>query len=413
VKNYDPRVLIRTFDTLEEERQKFNQVSSDTLRDAEHTQKCSQERVNQALRSSAIALNQAKDDLDDVELANGEVQNLLSQSGSAVETAHETLEIVNNARQQAEYTLATWESQLQKALAWQARAEAQLRRAIQQYEQAQRNLASAQRNLESAADRLRSCINDPERKKNCNSEQEAYNKAQAKVVVAIEILEEAQREVHAAQQELERAQARVRCCQQAVSYALTAVGHANTATQQANQALNEAERSLESAESAHRAITQANSKAIQEHELAEAATSEIHQAESKVTQSQVSCNTARSQADSAYNLAVRGNQELNYRKAQLIRLNRASGSFSGAVQKGIAAVQIATGLLGGSIATGSMSAPVPDVRGFGLQSGEDLVNEAGVRSSLVTEEDCKRRQQEIDTDSIAENQPKFSGPPDS
>lgn len=302
---------------------------------------------------------------------------------------------------------------MQKALVWQGQAEARLRRAIQQYEQAQRNLASAQRNLESAEARLRSCINDPERKKNCNSEQKAYNQAKAQVLIAMEALQEAQREVHAAQQELERATARVRCCQQAVSYAATAVGHANTATQQANQALNEAERSLESAESAHRAITRASAKAMEEHELAQAATGEIHQAESKVTQSQVSCHTARSKADSAYNLAVRGNQELNYRKYQLIRLNRASGSFLGAVKTGIELAQIATGLLGGSIATGSMSAPVPDVRGFGLQSGEDIINEAGVRSSPANEENIKRRQQEIDTDSIAENQPEISGPPDS
>ena len=63
---FDPRVLVRAFNILQEELQRFNQVSSDTLKESEHTQKCAQERFNQASRSSAITLNQAKSDIEDV-----------------------------------------------------------------------------------------------------------------------------------------------------------------------------------------------------------------------------------------------------------------------------------------------------------------------------------------------------------
>lgn len=326
--NYDPRVLIRAFNTLQEEFQRFNQVSSDTLNQAEHTQKCAQERVNQARRASAIGLNQAKSDLEDVQVVDKEVCDLLSNSSTAIETAHQTVEMVDRSRQQAETTLATWQNELQKALAWQARAEARLERAIREYEQAQRNLASAQQDLASAEASLRSCRNNPERK-SCSSEERAYNSAINAVAEARQKLREAEIELRAAEADLERAKARVRCCRQAVGYAEQAVQRANLATEQAHQALNEAERSLESAESANRAITKASTKATEEQEKVEQATNQIHQAEGFVTQAQVSIRVARSRADSAYNLAVRGNQELGYRRDQLVRLNQVDSNLLG------------------------------------------------------------------------------------
>lgn len=170
-------------------------------------------------------------------------------------------------------------------------------------------------------------MNDSERK-NCNGEERAYNSARAAVVVAFEELQIAEIEVHAAEEELERARVRVRCCQKAVGYAEQAVQHANLATEQANQALNEAERSLESAESANRAITKANTMVTEEKELIQQAIDQVKQAEGFVTQSQVSVQVARSKADSAYNLAVRGNQELAYRRDQLVRLNQVDSSLS-------------------------------------------------------------------------------------
>ncbi|MBO1063214.1 MULTISPECIES: hypothetical protein [Nostocales] len=338
---YDPRVLIRAFNTLQEEFQRFNQTSSDTLKEAEHTQKCAQDRVNQALRVSAIALSQAKSDIEDVQVVDQEVRDLLSNSSAAVETAHRTVEMVGKFRQQAETTLATWQNKLQKAIAWQAQAEARLQRAIQEYNQAQRslasaqqNLASAQQNLASAEASLRSCMNNPE-SKNCNREQRAYDNANVAVAVAIQELQragielqQAEIEVEAAQEELERAKAKVRDCQQAVGYAEQAVQHANLATEQANQAITEAERSLESAESANRAVTKASTKATEEHELTEQATGQVHQAEGFVTQAQVSVQRARNQADSAYNFAVRGNQELGYRTKLLVLFNQVDSSLS-------------------------------------------------------------------------------------
>jgi chromosome segregation ATPase len=404
--NYNPRILVHVFNGLREEFQRFNQVSSDTLNQAEHTQKCAQERFNQALRSSAIALNQAQSDLENVQVVDKEVHDLLLSCTTAIETAHQIVEMVDRSRRQAEITLATWQNELQKALAWQARAEARLASAIQEYERAQRNLTSAQQNLASAEASLRRCRNDSERK-NCSGEERAHNTAKEAVVLAIQELQEKEIEVQAAQEELAQAKARVCCCQQAVGYAEKAVQHANIATEQAKQALNEAERSLESAESANRAVTKASTKAIEEQEQAEQATNQVHQAESFINQAKVSVQRARSKADSAYNLAKRGNQELEYRRDQLVRLNQISSGFWGSVEKGVAVVQIAGSLLGGIAST-----PVPDISRLGSQGREDLVNEAGMRSSSVNEEEIKRRQEEIDTAMRVANEPTISNPPD-
>jgi hypothetical protein len=401
----DPRILIRAFNILDEEFSRFNQISSDTLKEAEHTQKCAQELINQANRAIAISLNQAQSDAEDVKEVDTEIRGLLSNSSDAVEIAHQTLEKVNQASQQAQTTLSVWKNELQKALAWQARAEERLARAIQEYERAQRNLAIAQQNLASAESSLRSCRNDSERK-SCSGEERAYNNARAAVVVAFEELQIAEIEVRAAEEELERARARVRCCQKAVGYAEQAVQHANLATEQAKQSLNEAERSLESAESANRAITKASTKTTEEYELVQQAISQVQQAEVFVTQSQVSVQVARSKADSAYNLAVRGNQELAYRRDQLVRLNQPSSGFWGAVEKGVAIVQIAGGLLGGVVA-----APVPDGRLFGVQSQDDIVLAAGEASSSANQENIKRRDEEIDLSSQVSNTPTTSAPP--
>ena len=323
---HDPRILIRAFDILNEEFSRFNQISSDTLKEAEHTQKCAQERINQANRATAISLNQSQSDAENVKEGDTEIRGLLSNSSEAVEVAHQTLEKVNQASQQAQTTLSVWQNELQKALAWQARAEERLVRAIQEYERAQRNLAIAQQDLASAESCLESCLNDSERK-SCNSEERAYNSARAEVAEAIQELKIAEIEVRAAEEELERARARVRCCQKAVGYAEQAVQHANLAKEQANHAFNEAERSLESAESANRAITKASTKVTEENELVQQAIGQVKQAEGFVAQSQVSVQVARSKADSAYNLAVRGNKELAYRRDQLVRLNQPASSF--------------------------------------------------------------------------------------
>jgi chromosome segregation ATPase len=403
---YDPRTLIRILGVLEEEVQRFTQASSDTLKQAEYTQGCAQERINQALRWSAIASNQVKSDLEDVQKIEAEVSSLLTQCSTAIEAAHETLAIVNQAQQRAESTLNHWENELQMALAWQARAEARLERAIQIYQQAQRNLESARSALNRAESSLQRCINDPERK-NCNSEERAYNNAKAAVLVALEELQEAEIEVHSAQEELERAKARVRCCQNAVNYAKQAVHHAELAVERANQAVNGAERSLESVESANRAATNAQSKATEAEQQAEQLLIKVHQAEAFTNEAQIHSQTARNMADSAHRLSSIGMQELRYRISQLTKLNQASSGFWGAVEKGVAAVQIAGGLLGGVV-----SAPVPDGRLLGLQSQEDLVLEAGSRASSVNEDNVRRREEELDTSARVANEPTTSSPPD-
>ena len=111
-------------------------------------------------------------------------------------------------------------------------------------------------------------------------------------------------------------------------------------------------------------------------------------------------------SDSAYNLAVKGNKELSDRADHLKRLNQISSGFWGGVEKGVAAVQIFGGLFGNI-----MSGPVPNISNFGLQSGEDIVADAGTRSSSVNEDNIRRRKEELENAIRSENEPKISGDP--
>jgi ribosomal protein S18 acetylase RimI-like enzyme len=334
---YDPRTLIRVLNVLQEEVQRFTQTSSDTLKQAEYTQSCAQERVNQAFRWSAIANNQVKSDLEDVQEVETEVNSLLSQCSTAVDIAHETVAAVEEAQQQAETTLDYWQDELQLALAWQARAEERLERAIQAFQRAERDFESAKRDLERAEANLERCAKDPERK-NCNSEQRAYNNARVAVLQAIEELKVAEIEVHAAQEELEMAKARVRCCQSAVDYAEQAVQHAYLAMEQAEQALNDAERSLESAKSANRAANNAQAKATEAAEEAEQVAIKVRQAETITNEAQWHVQSARSMTDSAHNWGIKGCQELRYRADQLHLLNQGSFGIREKAQKVVASV---------------------------------------------------------------------------
>jgi tetratricopeptide (TPR) repeat protein len=403
---YDPRTLIKIFTVLREEIHRFTQTSSDILEQAEYTQVCAQERVTQALRWGAIADNQVKSDLEDVQEMEVEVGSILFQCNTAVDTAHETISAVEQAQHKSEITLEKWEAELLLALAWQSRAEERLERAIQAFQQAERNFQSAKRDLERAESSLERCTNDSERK-DCDSEQRAYNNARKEVAQAIEALEIAEAEVSAAQADLEKAKARVRCCRSAVGYAEQAVQHAHSAMEQAAQALNDAERSLENAESASRAANNAQAKALEAEGQIEQLLIKVHQAERITNNAQVHTQTARNMSDSAYRLAVMGNQELERRADQLIRLNQTSSGFWGGVEKGVAVVQIFGGLFGNV-----MSGSVPDISRVGLQSGEDIIAEAGVRASPANEENIRRRKEEAENLARAENEPKTSAPPD-
>ena len=202
--NYDPRVLIRILNILEEEFQRFTQTSSDTLEESEYTQRCAQERINQALRWSAIISNQVQSDLETIREVETEVNRLLSQCIAAVDTAHETIVAVGEIEAKAEATLNNWKGELLRALEWQSRAEARLKMATQVYEQARMRLSSANNALRNAEISLNQCRSNPERK-NCNSEQMACNNAQSAVRVAQEEVYKAEREVNDAERELERA----------------------------------------------------------------------------------------------------------------------------------------------------------------------------------------------------------------
>ena len=345
---HDPRILTRILGVLEEEVQRFTRTASDTLKQAEHTQSCAQERIRQALRWSAIANYQVESDLEDVHRIEIEASSLLRQYSVAIETSHETVALTGQAQQNAESTLTHWANELQAALAWQARAEARLEKAIRLYQQAQANLESAKSSLSRAESSLQGCRNDPERK-NCNSERKTYENAQVAVSIAHEEVQRAEREVHEAQKDLERAKARVRCCQNAVNYAEQAVHHAKLATGHAEQALNDAERSLESAESADRATTNARVEATVAEEQAEQLRIKVNQAEVSTNEAQAYHQTARNMTDSAHRLSSRGMQDLRYRVSQLIIFNQVSSGYRETVKQGNTVGHVTGSFLGGVI----------------------------------------------------------------
>jgi GNAT superfamily N-acetyltransferase/exonuclease VII small subunit len=365
--NYSPRLLIRAFTVLQEELDHLNQASSDTLKQAEYTQACAHERVAQALRWSAIASNQVKSDLEDVEEIEVEVNNILSQCGMAVDIAHETVSAIGQATQEAEVTLRHWQAELQLALAWQARAEERLEKAIQIFKQAQRSCESAKRDLSNAESSLEGCVRDPERR-SCDSENRRYNSAREELSRAIKTLKIAEIEVQAAQEELEEAKERVRGCREAVSLAEQAVQHSYAAKEKAEQALNDAERSLENADAANRTANTAQFKTTEAEEYIEQLIIKVNQAERITNEAQIHTQTARRMSDSAYRLAVMGKQELRYRVDCLIHLDQPSLD-NGQIERSVSNNEVE------ALSSQPINSPISPISSDSEFSAKDLVYE--------------------------------------
>lgn len=150
---YDPRQVIQALDDLLGELLRWSSQAGDTIASATYAQRQATESVDRGLHQATIVINQAHQDTLKVRDTSTAVAAAADKGLAAQTTSHETLRQAVGLWDLARETLATWEDELRKALAWLARAEARLARAIQELELARRELSSAEWQLSSAESR--------------------------------------------------------------------------------------------------------------------------------------------------------------------------------------------------------------------------------------------------------------------
>ena len=321
--NYDPRIVAQALEDLQSEVTRWSSVASDTLASVTNTQRHANEAVDRALHNSAIVLDRAKNDDENVQNALSFVAIAVEKCTTSTITANNTFREAQSELQNADLTLRKWQAELQKALAWLARAEARLAKANQALDHARGTLRSAEWDLSSAESRLRNCQND-ENRRNCSGESSAVSRARSNVSRAQQLVRVAELEVIAAKEEVARAKARVDCCNKAVAYSTQAVNLANESVSSANQAVNSAERSLEFANAADRLVRIAKEKMLAEVESAESMMSETRAAQELTNNAITYLNIADKTEGSAQIYATALGKELEHRLQQLNDLNRPS-----------------------------------------------------------------------------------------
>lgn len=326
---YDPRQVAQALDDLLIELGRWSSQAGDTIASAAYVQQQVTESVDRGLHQASIVVNQAHQDALKVRDVSTTVAAAADKGLAAQTTSHETLQQTIALLDLARETLATWEDELRKALAWLARAEARLARAIQELELAQRELSSAEWQLSSAESRYRACMNDKEGR-NCAGEAAAVSAARYAVRAAQARVYAAQQEVAAAKQEVEAAKARVACCRRAVGLAQQAVAVSENAHAEAGEAVNAAERSLEMAQSAARACQIAQSRVEVQVEAADSMMAHTRRAQGLNDQAAAQLKAADQLEDDAQRYVSDGRRELEYRVEQLFALNRPTLESGGA-----------------------------------------------------------------------------------
>lgn len=152
---YDPRQVAQALGDLLDDLVRWSMLANDTITSATNEQRKATELVDRGLHQASIVVHQARQDDLKVRDTAATVAAAYDKGLAAQKTSHETLQEAQRLLGVARQTLATWEDELRKALAWLARAEARLARAIQELELARRELSSAEWQLSSAESRYR------------------------------------------------------------------------------------------------------------------------------------------------------------------------------------------------------------------------------------------------------------------
>ena len=319
---YHPGKLAETIDAFQKELGRWAELARSALRFAEASQRRSQEACTQASRKANLAHDQALRDVQHVRQAAAEVSTLEGKCDELSEAAAQATKVAQQALRHATATLATWKSELQKALAWLERALARLARAQQALSAAQAQLSRAESELSSAGWALSSCESDS--KRNCSSERSRVSSAEIDVSVARGQVRLAEAEVKAAEAEVKAAQARVACCERAVSFAEQALEQAKLAEKIAAEAVDVATRSTKAAGDARNALTNAQKASAEGSHLADEMVSEAQTAQQHLRQAAQALSKADRSAETAQNYVLRARWDLSLRVDDLRLLNRAT-----------------------------------------------------------------------------------------
>ncbi len=95
----DPKILSSILEELIHRLQRCTQAGSDTVQDAEYTQKSAWERMSKARHSAKAIAERIQKDRLAVNEAREEVEQLLARTREAVETAQHTLTSVLDTKQ--------------------------------------------------------------------------------------------------------------------------------------------------------------------------------------------------------------------------------------------------------------------------------------------------------------------------
>lgn len=372
----DPRKLAVILRDLDDEMQRWSMKAGDTLNTANYTQLITREATHQSRRQSLITTEQYYEDEVVYRSRKQNVEDLLGKYSEAVRAANSLVNEVESKLQTAQRVLAHWTNELQKAIAWQKRAEERVRRAEAELAAAERALAQAERDLAYAEAELQRCRNTVHEERNsegkvirrwkpdCSGYAAAVSRCQAQVRACQQRVYEAQIELRDASAELSRAIARVKACEQAVSYAKQGVAKAELSLERAKSALAQAERALDHIRAAERALVRAGELLNDEQIKVEDMNINMQQCEDLLSEAQVHLFSSTKYEESAQRYRIMARSELQHRMELLYALNKPEllGGISGDGW-----------LIGASSFTAGMSTAVSSAGGTPAIQSDDTV----------------------------------------
>jgi chromosome segregation ATPase len=248
--------LIQSLEDLQVELRQWSVAATDAVEAAAYDRRQVDELVERTSRRASMADSQVQDlreEGSDITVACEEFVERGQRSRQEAERARRR---AGGVLDKATRTQSFWEGQLEKALAWLARAERRLEQAQRRLDTAEQRLSDAERSLSAAEDSLDRCRSS-DKPRDCSKAEARVSAAESRVERAREFVAEAERHVAEATEEVERAQSRVDCCREAVQAAEEAVSQASTGIARADQAIATSGREIEFAETAVRLAAEA------------------------------------------------------------------------------------------------------------------------------------------------------------
>jgi hypothetical protein len=320
----NPDILILILNDLVEKLDRWKTKSSEVLRESRYIQRNSNDIVARAETKTRIISNQAHEDNIAVEQITSDTNVQYDKYEAYLETANKLEHRSQEIRNQALQTFSHWSAELRKAQEWLIRAQNELNAANLELEHAIYAVQTAESNLSQAKYALSDCESKVYKDKdgkvhypNCSSQERAVSEAASALSEAQQRETRARARVQRAQEDLRRAQARVDCCRNAVALSEQACSEAKLGLDYSTTAVNYAERSIENTQSALQYCELARLRATEQLAKADQmnlATQTANQQNNRANQSLIKSDQLNT---SAYNYAVRGKQDMDYRLSAL------------------------------------------------------------------------------------------------